>query len=81
MVPDSYAWLAVVAVINTVVSLFYYLRVIAILVFPGKQRSVADLGWPAAATMIVTGVMILGLGLWANGLISLAQSGGFVQFR
>lgn len=81
VIEGGYAWLAVVAVINTVVSLFYYLRVIATLVFPEKQQSVADLGWPAAATMIVTGLMVLGLGLWANGLISLAQSGAFIQFR
>jgi len=81
VIEGGYAWLAVVAVINTVVSLFYYLRVIATLVFPEKQQSVADLGWPAAVTMIVTGLMVLGLGLWANGLISLAQSGAFIQFR
>ena len=81
VIEGGYAWLAVVAVINTVVSLFYYLRVIATLVFPEKQQSVADLGWPAAATMIVTGLMVLGLGLWANGLISLAQSSAFIQFR
>src|SRR5680860_1194718 len=79
VIEGGYTWLAVVAVINTVVSLFYYLRVIAILVFPGRQQSVADLGWPAAATMIVIGLMVLGL--WANGLISLAQSGAFMQFR
>src|SRR5699024_4554659 len=34
VIEGGYAWLAVVAVINTVVSLFYYLRVISVLVLP-----------------------------------------------
>lgn len=77
-IEGGYVWLAVVAVVNTVVSLFYYLRVIASLVFPKPKQSAADLGWPAATTMVVTGLLVLGLGLWADGLIRLAQSGNLI---
>ncbi len=74
VIEGGYAWLAVVAVVNTVVSLFYYLRVIAAMVLPRQDQGAADMGWPAGLTMTLTGGMILGLGLWANGLINLAQS-------
>jgi NADH-quinone oxidoreductase subunit N len=77
-IDGGYVWLAVIAVINTVVSLFYYLRVVATLVFPKPEKSAADLGWSAATTMVVTGLLVLGLGLWANGLINLAQSGSLI---
>lgn len=39
------------------------------------------MGWPAATTMIVTGLAVLGLGLWANGLIGLVESGALVMLR
>jgi len=80
-IEGGYTWLAVVAVINTVVSLFYYLRVIATLMFTQSEQNAADLGWPAAAAMLVTGLAVLVLGLGANGLIGLAQSGALVMLR
>jgi NADH-quinone oxidoreductase subunit N len=46
----GYAWLAAVAVVNTVVSLFYYLRVVGPTVFRRPEGEFAVLGgWTAAA--------------------------------
>ena len=56
----GYAWLAVVAVANTVVSLFYYLRVAGAMYFGTRERRPAVLGWPAAlgvaAVVLATGI-------------------------
>lgn len=73
VIEGGYAWLAVVAVINTVVSLFYYLRVISVLVLPREHQHSADMGRAAGTTMIVTGLLVLALGLGAHGLIELAR--------
>jgi NADH-quinone oxidoreductase subunit N len=69
-IDGGYSWLAVVAVANTVVSLFYYLRVIASMALdapvPGAAP-IAVLGrWAAAGAAIATGlVVVLGLGAQA----------------
>jgi proton-translocating NADH-quinone oxidoreductase chain N len=74
------AWLAVVAVVNTVISLYYYLRVIAPTVLDtappeltadGTQgRTVAA---PLAAVLAVTGVATLAFGVAAEPLLALAE--------
>lgn len=60
----GYGWLAVVAVVNTVVSLFYYLRVIAPVYLGEQPARLPTLGrWPtvtttvAAAAVLATGVL------------------------
>lgn len=60
----GYAWLAIVAAVNTVVSIFYYVRVLAPSYFDESPAPVAVLGRSAAwatlasaAAVIVTGIL------------------------
>jgi proton-translocating NADH-quinone oxidoreductase chain N len=73
-------WLAVVAVVNTVISLYYYLRVIAPTVLepapagfavePGRREAVTA---PVATVLAVTGVATLAFGIAAEPLLALAE--------
>src|SRR5918996_1682191 len=74
------AWLAVVAVVNTVISLYYYLRVIAptVLESPPPELTVAKgqagpAAAPLAAVLAVTGVATLAFGVAAEPLLELAE--------
>jgi proton-translocating NADH-quinone oxidoreductase chain N len=75
------AWLAVVAVINTVISLYYYLRVIAptVLELPAQSPSASPgaatvvLGQPLGAALAVTAAATVGFGVAAEPLIRLAE--------
>ncbi|BES72270.1 NADH-quinone oxidoreductase subunit N [Marinobacter nanhaiticus D15-8W] len=80
-IDGGYTWLAVAAVINTVVSLFYYLRVIAPMVFGTPEDTSAQLGWPSAVTMVITGLMVVFLGLGIESLIGLARDGTLLLLR
>ena len=70
------AWLAVIAIANTVVSLYYYLRVIAPTVL--DQQAAGDAttrasGKPVAAVLAVTGVATVAFGVAAEPLLNLAE--------
>jgi NADH-quinone oxidoreductase subunit N len=74
------AWLAVVAVINTVISLYYYLRVIAPTVIDGpptestSRRAPARLaGMPVSIVLALTAVATVAFGLAAEPLLDLAD--------
>ena len=74
------AWLAVVAVVNTVISLYYYLRVIAPAVLDRetdpKDRDrvpATAVGRPIAATLAITGVATLAFGVGAEPLLRVAE--------
>jgi NADH-quinone oxidoreductase subunit N len=79
-IEGGYSWLAVVAIINSVVSLFYYLRVIAPIVFSKPEDDIADLGWSSAAVMSITGVLVVILGLWVQLLMDYVHSGALLSF-
>lgn len=66
----GYSWLAVVAVINTVVSLFYYLRVIGPMYFETRRRPVAVLGVWSGVGMWLAAMAVVALGLAAEGLLA-----------
>ena len=59
----GYTTLAVVALLNTVVSLFYYLRVLAPMYFAEAVVSVEQLGPFAGAAMLGCGMLVVALGL------------------
>lgn len=61
------AWLAVLAVVNTVISLFYYLRIVERAVLGESGGRIAVLGpWSTtAATAAVVAVVVIGLGATA----------------
>jgi proton-translocating NADH-quinone oxidoreductase chain N len=70
------AWLAVVAVINTVISLYYYLRVIAPTVLEPPPRSGSSslrIGPPLGGALAVTAVATVAFGVAAEPLIRLAE--------
>jgi len=62
-------WLAVAVVLNSVISLFYYARVIGPMDFESPPSRVAVLGPWASAAMLVAGGLTLGLGLAVDALL------------
>lgn len=78
-IDGGYGWLAAVAVANTVISLFYYLRVVtpATLDAPGP-RPIPVLGrWAAVATTLAT-VAVVALGLGAQPALDLLSKAKLV---
>ena len=56
----NYGWLAIVAAANTVVSIFYYARVMAPAYFDDATAPVPVLGrWAASATYVLTATIIV----------------------
>lgn len=71
-IDGGYAWLAVVAVANTVISLFYYLRVVAVMTFRSADVRVHVLPGPwARTTLMVVGLLLVVGGLGAETLMHL----------
>ncbi|PVA08906.1 NADH-quinone oxidoreductase subunit L [Pelagivirga sediminicola] len=63
-IDGGYAWLAIAAMLNTVVSLFYYVRVIAPMYFAAPQGDApATLGVPSGAVAVVAAAGLVALGL------------------
>ena len=58
-VGEGLVWLAVIAVINTVVASFYYLRVIGVIMF-GEVKAGADTVSPSRAELAAVGVGVVG---------------------
>ena len=73
----GYGWLAVLAVLNTVVSLAYYARVLGPAYFApaGEGAPAPLLGWWAAAGVAVSVAALVLLGVWANGLLAAFGAG------
>jgi len=72
-IDSGYAWLAAVAVVNTVISLFYYMRVIGPMVLDPAPASVPVLGrWAGAGTAAAT-ALVLALGVAAQPLLHAAS--------
>ena len=71
-IDGGYAWLAALAVANTVVSLFYYLRVIGPLYFEPSPspRPAPVLGQAAAVAVGVAGVAVIAIGLVAESVLA-----------
>ena len=71
----GFAWLAIVAVINTVISLFYYLKVLSAIYFaPPATAPVAVLGHWSATALWLSAMLTLGLGLAAQPLLGAFRS-------
>ena len=67
------------AVVNTVVSLFYYLRVIGRLWFDAPVGEVAVLGGWAELAVWATGIATIGIGLAAQWLLGALQGGAMLR--
>jgi len=71
-IDGGYSWLAVVAVVNTVVSLFYYLRVVAPIALDDAVGPVPVLGRWAAVGTAVPAAAVVALGLGAQPILHAA---------
>lgn len=65
-IDGGYAWLAAVAVINTVVSLFYYLRVIGPMYFAMPAAPAAVLGHWTGTAAAIGAMVVVGFGVSAG---------------
>jgi NADH-quinone oxidoreductase subunit N len=75
----GYIWLAVLGVLNSAVSLYYYLRIMIYMYFKEPQE---DYAWvkiyPATAVSIVISVIgVLYLGILPGSIMQLARMAGF----
>lgn len=70
----GYAWLALLAVVNSVVSLFYYLRVIGPMVLEPPQGPVATLGGATGAVVGLASLLVVATGLAAQLLFAGASA-------
>ena len=62
----GYAWLAAIAVANTVISLFYYLRVLARMYFGERGGNARILGGWSGAALAIGAVGVPGIGIFAG---------------
>ncbi|MDQ6681567.1 MAG: NADH-quinone oxidoreductase subunit N [Pseudomonadota bacterium] len=68
-IDGGYAWLAVVAIANTVISRFYYLKVLAAMYFGDPAKPAGVLGSWTATALGLTGAGVVALGLGAEKLL------------
>jgi NADH-quinone oxidoreductase subunit N len=73
VIQEKYYWLAVVGVLNSVVSLYYYARVLKAMFLEGAEtegRLEVPVG--AVALVLVLAIPTVALGIWWTPLLSLA---------
>ncbi len=75
VVAADMTWLAVVAVIFSIVGVFYYLRVIRVMYFERAEATAPVVAGPDMRMMVsVNGLAILALGVYPGGLLALCVS-------
>ena len=68
-------WLAVVAVMTSLIGAFYYLRVVKIMYFDSNESSTTKIRYRAGLVVFsINGLMLLGMGLFPGWLLLLCQS-------
>ena len=75
----GYIWLAVLGVLNSAVSLYYYLRVMVQMYFKDPEEDFAwvSINVPTAISIGISVVGVLYLGVFPNTLMNLAKLAGF----
>lgn len=74
----GYAWLALLAVVNSVVSLAYYARVLGPAYFEPAVARERLLGAPAFLTTIACAAAVIAIGLWSDAVFSAVPSEALV---
>ena len=75
-------WLAVFGVVNSVLSAYYYLRIVRVMYLqPAGAEERISAGIPAGAALLVTGVAVLVLGIIPGGLLDVARTAATGLFR
>ncbi|MEW6511470.1 MAG: NADH-quinone oxidoreductase subunit N [Bacteroidota bacterium] len=71
-VEAGYTWLAIVGVIMSVVSAYYYLRLVVLMYFrDGREMAVAGLPPLGIAALVVAAVGVVGFGMYPSALLDL----------
>jgi NADH-quinone oxidoreductase subunit N len=77
----GYTWLALVGVIFSVVSLYYYLQVVRqALVVDAKDSSLIEIAWGEKAVLVLCVVLTVTLGFWPAPVMDLARFAASVLF-
>jgi NADH-quinone oxidoreductase subunit N len=74
LLKSEHLWMAVLAVLFSLIGAFYYLRVIKVMYFDEPEASAPSMTtvyWVPRTLIIVNGLAVLGLGLMPNGLLVL----------
>jgi NADH-quinone oxidoreductase subunit N len=74
----GYTWLAVIAAVNTVISIFYYVRVLAPAYFGDLGAPVPALGRPAATAALVAAGALVATGIAAEPFMAAFQAVGLL---
>ena len=78
-VKANLAWLALAGLVNSVVSAYYYLRVVRVMYLaPPPSEEVVPAPAALRVAVGVTGAGILGLGLWPQALLRVAEQAALV---
>jgi NADH-quinone oxidoreductase subunit N len=75
----GFIWLAILGVLNSAVSLYYYLRITVQMYFkdPEEDFSWVSVNIPVAISIVISVVGVLYLGIVPNSVIQLAKLAGF----
>jgi NADH-quinone oxidoreductase subunit N len=78
-VKAGYIWLAVLGVLNSAVSLYYYLRVMVQMYFKSPEEDFAwvSINTPVAISIVISLAGVLYLGVFPNAVMNLAKLAGF----
>jgi len=75
-VNEGYIWLAVIGVLNSVVSVYYYLRIVVVMYMPPAQPASISAPAPASvplyAAIALSALGVLGLGLFPSYVLELS---------
>jgi NADH-quinone oxidoreductase subunit N len=66
-------WLAVIAVLNSALSLFYYARLVRYMYFLPPEGKKIDLPFPYAAALLLAAAGVLAMGLWPEPFLQWAM--------
>jgi NADH-quinone oxidoreductase subunit N len=66
-------WLVVAAVLNSLASVYYYLRVVTAMYFREGQGGTAYNSWANAVVLVVLALLVLGLGIVPAPFMMLVQ--------
>lgn len=67
------AWLAVIAILNSALSLFYYARLVRYMYFLPPEGKKIGLPFPYAAALVLAAVGVLAMGLWPEPFLQWAM--------
>ena len=67
-------WLAIIGVLNSVLSAFFYLRVIVVMYMrEAEEPKPLSLSWPLGVAVALAALGTVALGLWPSPLLDMAQ--------